>query len=74
MDELALKVLDRIPDDTNHYRLVLALTQRCLELSRIGMGGQRINWIEEAFEEELQKADNPAQGLPGTPVRQQATL
>jgi hypothetical protein len=60
MDELALRVLDRIPKDTNIYRLVLSLTQRCLDLSKIGLGGQRVNWIEEAFGEELART-NPSE-------------
>lgn len=53
MENESLKVLDKVSGEGNIYRLVVSLAQRCHDLNRIRLGGQRFNVVEEAFREVL---------------------
>ena len=68
MDNDALKVLDKVDGQRNIYLLIVSLAQRCHELNRMRLGGQRFNIVEEAFREEIagheSQSEPPAAGEP----------
>lgn len=62
MEEESLKVLDVTGGQANIYQLVVSLAQRCHELNRMRLGGQRFNVVEEAFREEVARHVEPEAG------------
>ena len=54
MADEALKVLDKIPKETNVYWLAVYLSERAHQLDRSKIGQQKTDPIKKVFEEVLQ--------------------
>ncbi len=51
MEDKALRVLDKIPRDTNLYRLITILAEKCRQVSRVKLGDQRVHPINRVFDD-----------------------
>ena len=51
MEDKALRLLDKIPRDTNLYQLITVLAEKCRQISRVRLGDQRVHPITRIFED-----------------------
>jgi hypothetical protein len=51
MENLALRVLDKIPKETNLYQLITVLSEKCRKINRSKLGSQKLNPINQVFED-----------------------
>ena len=55
----ALKVLDKIPRETNIYRLLVELSERANQTDRNRLNFRKTDPVSEAFREVLEKPEPP---------------